>query len=150
MILILEGDIGGFWTSQYRRKICQIPQYYNTVSKLDVILKPLHCTLSLEQITRKQKLRLGNVRLRQNKQNKEHPVACWLIIKKKWNDRKLEKARKTLEDLKENYLSRSKCQKTASRRFGEYRNSLKIKITEISQEKLSNTAIPQTPMSPSF
>ena len=39
------------------KKNRQIPQYYNTVSKVDVILKPLHCTLSLEQlITRKQKL----------------------------------------------------------------------------------------------
>ena len=56
--------------------------YYNTVSKLDIILKPLHCTLSLEQITGKQKLWFGNVRFRQNKQNKGHPVACWLIINK--------------------------------------------------------------------
>ena len=110
---------------QYRKKKNrQIPQYYNTMSKrLDVILKPLHCILSLEQITRKQKLRLGNVRFRQNKQNREHPVAYWPIINKKWNDRKLEKVRKTLEDLKENFLSRPNCQKTASRRFGEYRNT---------------------------
>ena len=50
-----------------KKKNCQIPQYYNTVSKLDVARKPLHCTLSLEQITLKQKLIFGNVRLRQNK-----------------------------------------------------------------------------------
>ena len=130
-----EGDIGGFWTPQSHRKICQILQYrqkkianyhklyYNTVSKLNVILKPLRCTLSLKQITRKQKLRFGNGRFRQNKQNKEDPVSCWLIINKKWNDRKLEKARKTLEDLKENFLSCPKCKKTASRRFGEYHNT---------------------------
>ena len=61
----------------------QIQQYYNTVAKINVILKPLHCTLSLEQITRKHKLRFGNVRFRQNLQNKEHPVACWLIINRK-------------------------------------------------------------------
>ena len=61
--------------------------------KLDVIMKPLHCTLSLEQITRKLKLRFGNVRFGQIIK-----VACWLIINKKCNDRKLEKARKTFED----------------------------------------------------
>ena len=93
----MRGTLG-----HYRRKICQIPQY--TVSKLDVILKPLHCTLSLEQITRKQKLRFGNVRFRQNK----------------------EKARKTLEDLKEDFLSRPKRQKNRIPqiwRIPQYRNS---------------------------
>ena len=44
-----EGDIGGFWTPQYRKKFRQIPQYrkknrqipqhLNTESKLDVTLK---------------------------------------------------------------------------------------------------------------
>ena len=63
--LQLRGTLGD--SRQYRRKICQKPQYYNTVSKLDVTLKPLHCTLSLEQlITRKQKLRFGNVRFISN------------------------------------------------------------------------------------
>ena len=49
--------------AKYRNitKNLQIPQYCNTVSKSDVILKLLHCTLSLEQITWKQKLRFGNV-----------------------------------------------------------------------------------------
>ena len=28
-----EGDIGGFWTPQYRKKIRQIPQHLNTESK---------------------------------------------------------------------------------------------------------------------
>ena len=44
-----------------KKKNRQIPQYYNSVSKLDVIMKPLHCTLSLEQITRKEKFRFGNI-----------------------------------------------------------------------------------------
>ena len=40
--------------------------------------------------------------------------------------------------------------KNRIRRFGEYRNTaFEIKITEISQEKLSNTATPQTLMSSS-
>ena len=153
-----------FWTPQYRRKICQIPQYckkncqipqyYNTVSKLDVILKPLHCTLSLEQITRKLKLTFGNVRFRQNKQNKEHPVMCWLIIL----------IIKTRNETIGNWKRLEKRLRTWRRIFYPVHNAkkphptdlenttipqFKIKITEIPQEKLSNTAIPQTPMSPS-
>jgi len=56
-----EGDIGGLWTPQYRKKFGKyraisqkkprkIPQYPNTESKLDVIPKLLLCMLSLEQI----------------------------------------------------------------------------------------------------
>ena len=78
---VLRGTLGGsehhntaekfakINTAISQNKNRKIPQY-NTMSKLNVILKPLYCTLSLEQITREQKLTFGNVRFRQNKQNK--------------------------------------------------------------------------------
>ena len=116
-----------------KKKNRQVPQYYNTVSKLDVILKPLQ--------------RFGNVRFRQNKQNKEHLVACWLIINtEKSNDRKLEKARKRrifypVQNPKKPHPADLK--NTAIPQF-------KIKIIEILQKKIiqhRNTANPNVPLS---
>ena len=59
-----EGDIGGFWTPQYRKKIRQIPEYrkkknrqipqrLDTESKLAVTLKSVLCMPSEVQITLK-------------------------------------------------------------------------------------------------
>ena len=64
---------------------------------------------------------------------------------KEW---KLEKARKTLEDLNETVQNAQKPHPAGLENTAILQ--IKIKITEIPQEKLSNTAIPQTPMSPSY
>ena len=76
MYCVKRGTLGGSEHRNTAEKFA-IPHKKspNTVSKLDVILKPLHCTLTLEQIARKQKLRFGNVRFRQNKSHSSSVLA---------------------------------------------------------------------------
>ena len=69
----LKGTLGGSENRNTAKK--KIAEYRNTTI-------PCRNSIKLEQITRKQKLRFGNVLFKQNKQNKEHR-ACWLIINKK-------------------------------------------------------------------
>ena len=46
-----EGDIGGFWTPQYRKIIDKYRNTSNTLSKIDTIPKLLLCSLNFAQIS---------------------------------------------------------------------------------------------------